>query len=176
MSRGIEYCIQTTAWTYMWSAQVMRSLFTSGAKKKTSRWTLKLCFNSTFNFCWLLVKKNLNSDLKLGFYTMQSVFILKTYGSTPLFTDRAWQPVGMSFTVKSMGCRFTMWWETVFSHLSSCLTVTNIFRSITLTLLHSERPKLYTILAFLSAIGLKKRLKGFFNEILYKHYKTRHRA
>ena len=29
---------------------------------------------------------------------------------------------------------------------------------ISLTLLHSERPKLYTILAFLSAIGLKKSL------------------
>ena len=27
-----------------------------------------------------------------------------------------------------------------------------------LTLLHSERPKLYTILAFLSAIGLKERI------------------
>ena len=26
----------------------------------------------------------------------------------------------------------------------------------TLTLLHTERPKLYTILAFLSAVGLKK--------------------
>ena len=29
--------------------------------------------------------------------------------------------------------------------------------SVTLTLLHSERPKLYTILAFLSAIGLRSR-------------------
>ena len=29
---------------------------------------------------------------------------------------------------------------------------------ILLTLLHSERPKLYTILAFLSAIGLKKNM------------------
>ena len=28
---------------------------------------------------------------------------------------------------------------------------------IVLTLLHSERPKLYTILAFLSAIGLRKK-------------------
>ena len=31
-----------------------------------------------------------------------------------------------------------------------------------LTLLHSERPKLHTILAFLSAIGLKFYLKFFF--------------
>ena len=30
-----------------------------------------------------------------------------------------------------------------------------IVPSLSLTLLHSERPKLYTILAFLSAIGLK---------------------
>ena len=29
-----------------------------------------------------------------------------------------------------------------------------IFQCLTITLLHSERPKLYTILAFLSAIGL----------------------
>ena len=33
------------------------------------------------------------------------------------------------------------------------------FQSIILTLLHSERPKLYTILAFLSAVGLKGDLK-----------------
>ena len=31
--------------------------------------------------------------------------------------------------------------------------------STELTLLHSEKPKLYTILAFLSAIGLKHKLK-----------------
>ena len=32
-----------------------------------------------------------------------------------------------------------------------------------LTLLHSERPKLYTILAFLSAIGLKRNTENFLN-------------
>ena len=41
----------------------------------------------------------------------------------------------------------------------------------TLTLLHSERPKLYTILAFLSAIGLNKNdshsLSDSGREILY---------
>ena len=35
------------------------------------------------------------------------------------------------------------------------ITVNHLKSLIYLTLLHSERPKLYTILAFLSAIGLK---------------------
>ena len=55
-----------------------------------------------------------------------------------------------------------------------------------LTLLHSERPKLYTILAFLSAIGLKRldtHLKGtalpysfiqpFYNRVSYKSKRKR---
>ena len=39
---------------------------------------------------------------------------------------------------------------------------TNCLGEATLTLLHSERPKLYTILAFLSAIGLKTAHDIFF--------------
>ena len=31
----------------------------------------------------------------------------------------------------------------------------NLFQILSLTILHSERPKLYTILVFLSTIGLK---------------------
>ena len=44
-------------------------------------------------------------------------------------------------------------------------TIFKIKKKITLTLLHSERPKLHTILAFLSAIGLnypKSAAMGFF--------------
>ena len=42
------------------------------------------------------------------------------------------------------------------SHLDqSCLPIFNCFHFRCLTLLHSERPKLYAVLAFLSAIGLK---------------------
>ena len=36
-----------------------------------------------------------------------------------------------------------------------CYKTNGILKTLPLTLLHSERPKLYTILAFLSAIGLR---------------------
>ena len=50
----------------------------------------------------------------------------------------------------------------VFSNPSAFMSGTSVFSNpsaflcILLTLLHSERPKLYTILAFLSAIGLNE--------------------
>ena len=41
---------------------------------------------------------------------------------------------------------------------NSVESCTGDVRDLLLTLLHSERPKLYTILVFLSAVGLKERI------------------
>ena len=60
-------------------------------------------------------------------------------------------------THPGFGSHFTRQNDILFSCWINILT-----RGIFLTLLHSERPKLYAILAFLSAIGLKEKiaLKG----------------
>ena len=44
---------------------------------------------------------------------------------------------------------------------------TNIYDFTDLTLLHSERLKLYTILDFLNAIGLSCSYHNFWSEIIY---------
>ena len=45
--------------------------------------------------------------------------------------------------------------------LTICQIDTHMNLRALLTLLHSERPKLYTILAFLSAMGLKRSRRFF---------------
>ena len=51
-----------------------------------------------------------------------------------------------------------MFWHLLFSCLrskqASCDNNSNYWDSVTITLLHSERPKLYGVLAVLSAVGL----------------------